>query len=109
MKYKGFHAMEIYNHGCVVEGYDDYVPQIFDAMLRKGNRIFCVATDDNHNRHAEGSPFFDSLGGDASSPVRVWRNQIENGSNQLFSKGKTFRSRWIAALKDISENLKEID
>ncbi|MBO5326853.1 MAG: PHP domain-containing protein [Clostridia bacterium] len=63
MKYKGFHAMEIYNHGCVVEGYDDYVPQIFDAMLRKGNRIFCVATDDNHNRHAEGSPFFDSLGG----------------------------------------------
>ena len=63
MKYKGFHAMEIYNHGCVVEGYDDHVPQIYDAMLRKGNRVFCVATDDNHNRYPKDSPFFDSLGG----------------------------------------------
>jgi len=54
-------------------------------------------------------PFFDSLGGDTSSPIRIWRNQIENGSNQLFSKGKSFRGRWSGTLKDISEKLKEID
>lgn len=53
-------------------------------------------------------PFFDSLGGDATSPVRIWRMQIENGANQLASTGKTYRSRWISALKNISEDLKEI-
>ncbi len=54
-------------------------------------------------------PFFDSLGGDSSSPIRIWRNQIESGTNQLFSKSKTFSKTWAASLKDISENLKEID
>ncbi|MBQ2716296.1 MAG: hypothetical protein IJF21_05810, partial [Clostridia bacterium] len=52
-------------------------------------------------------PFFDSLGGDSTSPVRIWRMQIENGKNQLSSTGKTYRSRWISALKDISEELKK--
>lgn len=52
-------------------------------------------------------PFFDSLGGDATSPIRVWRMQIENGANQLSSIGKTYRSRWITALKSISAELKE--
>ena len=52
-------------------------------------------------------PFFDSLGGDSTSPVRIWRMQIENGKNQLSSTGKTYRSRWISALKTISSELKE--
>lgn len=52
-------------------------------------------------------PFFDSLGGDTSSPIRIWRNQIESGTNQLSSAGTTYRKRWIAALKTISEELKE--
>jgi hypothetical protein len=52
-------------------------------------------------------PFFDSLGGDATSPIRVWRMQIETGANQLSSIGKTYRSRWITALKTISSELKE--
>ena len=63
MKYKGFNALEIYNHGCAVAGYDDHVPQVFDAMLRKDNRVFCVATDDNHNAHPTDDPRFDSCGG----------------------------------------------
>ena len=54
-------------------------------------------------------PFFDSLGGDTTSPIRVWRMQIENGANQLSSTGKTYRSRWISALKTISSELKEMN
>lgn len=63
MKYEGFNALEIYNHSSVVAGYDDEVPQIFDDMLKKGKSIFCVAADDNHNGHPEGSPRFDACGG----------------------------------------------
>lgn len=47
--YDGMHAMEIFNFGCHEEGYADYCPMIYDEMLRAGKRIFCSATDDNHN------------------------------------------------------------
>lgn len=47
--YEGMHAMEICNWGCVVEGHDDYVPHVYDDILRLGRRIFCIGTDDNHN------------------------------------------------------------
>ena len=51
-------------------------------------------------------PFFDSLGGDASSPIRVWRMQIENGKNGLASAGKTYTRGWEKSLKSINEKLK---
>ena len=47
--YEGMHAMEVCNWGCVVDGYDDYVPQVYDDLLRQGKKIYCVGTDDNHN------------------------------------------------------------
>lgn len=47
--YHGMHAMEIVNFGCVVVGYEDHNETAYDEMLRAGNRIYCVATDDNHN------------------------------------------------------------
>ena len=47
--YEGMHAMEISNWACIVDGYEDYVPQIYDELLRQGKRIYCVSTDDNHN------------------------------------------------------------
>ena len=51
-------AMEICNYGCVIAGWQDYNPRVYDDMLRAGKRIFCTATDDNHNgRHK------DSFGG----------------------------------------------
>jgi len=52
-KYNNMHAMEIYNHGCYVEGYADYNGVVYDEMLRAGKRICCIATDDNHNSHDE--------------------------------------------------------
>ena len=51
-------AMEIYNHGCELEGYYGYNPQVFDEMLRTGNNIYCLSVDDNHNDWID-----DSFGG----------------------------------------------
>jgi len=46
---KGCFAMEIYNHGCEVEdSFNGYSPQAYDDMLRCGQRLFCLSTDDNH-------------------------------------------------------------
>ncbi len=47
--YRGMNAMEMVNYGCVAGGYPDYNEREYDDMLRAGNRIFCTATDDNHN------------------------------------------------------------
>ena len=61
--YHGMHAMEIVNYGCVTEGYDDRNGDIYDQMLRGGEKLYCVATDDNHNKHPENDPRCDSYGG----------------------------------------------
>lgn len=63
INYHGMDAMEICNFGCLAVGYPDYVPKVYDDMLRFGERIFCTATDDNHNRYGEDSPYCDSFGG----------------------------------------------
>lgn len=60
---RGLWGMEIYNHGCEIDGLYGYHPQAYDEMLRSGQRLFCVATDDNHNRNAADSPLCDSFGG----------------------------------------------
>ena len=49
MSYEGMNAMEIYNNCGYVSGYDEYVPAVYDAMLRGGKRLYCIAADDNHN------------------------------------------------------------
>lgn len=60
---KGFWGMEIYNHGCEGDGLYGYNPQVYDEMLRLGNKMFCLATDDNHNAHPFDHPLCDSFGG----------------------------------------------
>lgn len=47
--YHGMNAMEICNYGCVESGYPDYNEKEYDDILKNGERIFCTATDDNHN------------------------------------------------------------
>jgi len=59
--YHHMHAMEICNFACIEMGYDDYSPAIYDEILRHGERIFCVANDDNHNRGENWT--HDSFGG----------------------------------------------
>lgn len=60
---KGLFAMEIYNHNCEMGGLYGYAPQVYDEILRTGQRIFCVATDDNHNRFPVDGLLCDSFGG----------------------------------------------
>ena len=62
MSYHGMHAMEMFNKSSEVDGYNEYNPDIYDAQLRAGKRLFCIATDDNHNR-APGTMHWDSFGG----------------------------------------------
>ena len=63
-KLRGCFAMEIYNHNCEVdEGYYGYNPQVYDEMLRQGEKIFCFSTDDNHNWGPKSLPDRDSYGG----------------------------------------------
>lgn len=59
----GVFAMEIYNHGCEHDGLYGYAPQAYDEMLRAGTRLFCLATDDNHNVYPPEHPLCDSFGG----------------------------------------------
>ena len=57
-KLRNLFAMEIYNHCSeVADGYFGYNPQVFSEMLRSGGNMFCLSTDDNHNRED------DSFGG----------------------------------------------
>lgn len=58
-----FFAVEIYNHGSTTMGYQECNEHLFDDLLRRGNRLYCTATDDNHNVEPVDSPAFDSLGG----------------------------------------------
>jgi hypothetical protein len=61
--FENMHAMEICNYGCIVEGYDDDNPRVYDDMLGSGKRIYCIATDDNHCRRPIDDPKFDAFGG----------------------------------------------
>lgn len=60
---RGLTAMEIYNHGCELDGLYGYHPQAYDEMLRAGQHIGCLATDDNHDSYEPGDPRCDSFGG----------------------------------------------
>lgn len=62
-EYCGMNAMEINNFGCVIAGYDDDNGHCYDDLLNCGNKIFCIATDDNHNRQPDTDPSCDSYGG----------------------------------------------
>lgn len=58
--YRGMHAMEMFNGSCIVGGYEDFNPRVYDDILKTGNRIFCVGGDDNHNNHPDYSRRSDS-------------------------------------------------
>lgn len=60
MGYKGMHAFEMFNGGCIVGGFDEYNPRVYDDILTGGQRIFCIGADDNHNFHSPDSRRFDS-------------------------------------------------
>lgn len=60
---KGLFAMEVFNTGAYKLGFTEYSNQVYDEMLRSGQRICCLATDDNHNPMPMEDPASDSFGG----------------------------------------------
>lgn len=62
-KYIGMNAMEICNYSTCTMGHDEYNGRVYDDMLKNGERIFCIAADDNHNKAQKGSKRWDSFGG----------------------------------------------
>ena len=44
----GYFAMEIYNYGCAVESHTGLCIDYWDSLLRRGRKIWGVATDDAH-------------------------------------------------------------
>ena len=63
-KLEGLFAMEIYNHislvGC---GVNDYNPQMYENMLRRGKKLYCIAADDCHGNKEDSDPRCDRYGG----------------------------------------------
>jgi len=57
INYNNMNAMEICNYECVCIGHDEHNSKEYDEMLRSGKRIYCVATDDNHNTDERESSF----------------------------------------------------
>ena len=47
--YKGLWAVEIYNNEASVSGRIEYDIHAYESFLRSGQKIACVAADDNHN------------------------------------------------------------
>lgn len=56
-------AMEIVNYGCLAAGYDDDNGHAYEDMLRTGQNLFCIASDDNHNAKPDSDVKSDSYGG----------------------------------------------
>lgn len=61
--YDGMSAMEIVNYGCRIEGYDDDNGHCYTDLLNQHKKIYCIATDDNHNRTDDEHPKCHSYGG----------------------------------------------
>ncbi len=63
--YDGMDAMEIYNTGCDMVGFNEYNCHCYEDLLRQGKKIYCVAADDNHSWGASdrGKPACDCCGG----------------------------------------------
>lgn len=48
---RGFHAIEVYNHGCENLCHAGHSEVYWDMLLRRGKRIFATASDDTHKKH----------------------------------------------------------
>ena len=49
MSYKGMNCFEIINFNCITGGTAEWDEAEYDDLLSRGDKIFCLAADDNHN------------------------------------------------------------
>lgn len=61
----GYFALEIFNYGCEEENKTGLSTIYWDSLLRRGKKVWGIATDDNHNRNYfdEAPNEWDSYGG----------------------------------------------
>jgi len=86
---QGITAMEVYNHGTEVLYNNGYTQSYFRYYIANGNRIYSVATDDNHcslNEKGEVPFDDDSCGGyiNISMPSLTYENFIDAFENGRF-------------------------
>ncbi len=62
-QYKGMFATEVVNNSASQMGLDMDNGKYYDALLRLGNKLCCVAADDNHNGRPLDDLYSDSFGG----------------------------------------------
>lgn len=48
--FEGYFGIEIYNHGCEMENHTGFSTVYWDSLLRRGRKIWGLATDDAHHR-----------------------------------------------------------
>lgn len=60
---RGLWGTEVFNYSATIDGTDGNQGFMYDVLLRDGNRLFCTATDDNHNAYPFGHEQCDSFGG----------------------------------------------
>lgn len=90
--YEGMDAMEIFNYSCYVAGYPEYNPRVYDDLLRQNKRIFCVATDDNHNRSKDSFGGFVMIKAEKLDYKSITQ-ALENGDFYA-SQGPIIKSIW---------------
>ena len=94
----GLYAMEFYNHDCAQGGRFEYNAAAYDTMLRSGQRLGCVATDDTHTEHPFGDPLCDAFGGWTMIAAErldyaLIMKALENGDFYA-SRGPVIRKLW---------------
>ena len=99
LQYKGFDAMEVYNHAGNVLGYEEYTPALQDSLRRQGMRFATVAADDNHNKYPVGSNYCDACGGWVQIEAdqleyRTITKALESGSYYA-STGPKLHALWV--------------
>lgn len=97
--YKGMHAMEMFNGGCIRSGYEDYNHVAYDDLLGVGNKIYCIGADDNHNGAPDDSRYSDSgwaftVIKAESLDYRTITKALEDG-NFYASEGPEIHELWV--------------
>ena len=93
MNYNSMHAMEICNYSCVNAGYDEHNSKEYDEMLRDGKKIYCIATDDNHNKRLDSFGGFTMIKAEKLE-YRTVTKALENGDFYA-SEGPVINELWF--------------
>ena len=95
--FDGVWGVEIYNNGGKSVGHIQYDMDFYDYMLRRGNRLFCVAADDSHGDLPPENPYSDNCGG----WVMVKANELSHNSIMTSLKNGNFYASTGPEIKEL--------